>query len=85
MSADRVSVEPLREAFLRSGLTLSELARRCGWVHNGKADVSGTARRLGLEPQRIRGGLGRKTELIDYERAVAVVKALDVDPVDVGV
>lgn len=78
---DRVENEALREAFLRSGKSLGEVAVACGWVKTS-ADTSRVARALGL----IRSGGDRKVNrTLPYETAVALVRAMDLDPVDYGV
>ena len=80
---DRCPNEPVREAFLASGRTLSSVCRRLGWVRqdNGCADTSRLARRLGLLPSK--GGYVHSH--LHYALAAEIVEALDLDPVDVGV
>ena len=76
-----VPVAPLREAFLRSDVTASELARRLGWV---RPDSSRVGRQLGLLQScdgRTRQPYIRETTT--YERALEICAALGIDPVDV--
>jgi len=87
---DEVPVGPLREAFERSGLSTNEVARRAGWLRHYVAR-NGRVRKMG-DSTRVRRGLGLvatqggwvRTHLT-YDEAVALARALDVDPVDVGV
>lgn len=78
-------VEPLREAYLRAvanGETEHAIASRMGWVHsNGHGDVRRLKRTLGLMPQ----GKGYTNTRMAYHNAVLLAKALNLDPVDVGV
>jgi hypothetical protein len=78
---DRVPVAPLREAFLRSGVTAYELARRLGWT---KPDPDRVEKQLGL--RRDTNGHGSSTTLrgtTSQARALEIIRALDIDPVDV--
>ena len=76
-----VPIEPLRDAFLRSGLSTHELARRLGWV---KPDNARVRRALGLYPDRNgRGTQPRLRETTSYDRALAIADALGIDPADV--
>ena len=85
MRVDRVPVAPLREAYLRSGLRLSDVARAAGWMNpDGHADTSRVARRLGLVPWASRG-TATVAQAVNYETAVVLVRALGHDPVDFGV
>ncbi len=82
----RVPVAPFREAFERSGMSASEVCRRLGWIDSrGKPESTRLLRSLGLKDHYHRDGVRRLTQNIDYERAVRIARALDVDPVDVGV
>lgn len=89
----------LREAFLESGLTAQEVARRCGWFYTHRA---GYVRRDGTRKQRtspngteVRRVLGLKAngnykgtqyvcKSLRYETALEIARALELDPVDVG-
>lgn len=79
-----VPVEPLREAFERSGLTKGELARRLGMM---KPNVDQVNRLLGYRPDSdSRGKLRpRPRQQTSYAIALTVCEVLGVDPVDVGV
>jgi hypothetical protein len=92
-AANLVEVAPLRDAFLGSGLSASEVARRLGWqrkhLHRGKyrqmPDASRVTRMLGIRvyapgrgyPSRARCGMS-------YENAAKLADAIGVDPIDVG-
>jgi hypothetical protein len=87
---DLVDVAPLREAFLASGISISEVSRRLGWTcrrsdrPGHKADTARLKRALGMQRERVcvRGGyLNRR---IGYDLAARIADAIDVDPVDVG-
>jgi hypothetical protein len=87
--ADLVDVAPLREAFLKSGLTLSDVALAAGWIqkHRGKregGDSSRAARYLGLKPWTTRGNRSFRSH-VSYETAVVLARAMNVDPIDVGI
>lgn len=75
----RVAVEPFREAFLRSQMTKTDLARILGW-YNGerggipKADTARVSRVVGLNGQRA----------VNYRTAAVVGPALGLDPVEFG-
>jgi hypothetical protein len=69
----QVPVAPLREAFLRSGLTATEVARAAGWVRH-QADCARVARSLGLRGSQ---------EFVTYANALVLADAIGVDPVDV--
>lgn len=91
---DPVNVAPIREAVLeviRSGqMDYSEIATRAGLVNprNGKPDTSRLQRRLGLRPEvpsRKNGrvyGAGPPHGLINYDVAVAIVRAINGWPVE---
>jgi hypothetical protein len=85
-TVDLVEVAPIRDAFLRSGLTLSDVAWNAGWMrlHRGKvwADASRVGRCLGLKAQSSRAGERRFVKRVHYEVAVALVRAIGYDPVD---
>lgn len=70
---EAVSVEPLREAFERSEMTLNELAREMGWM---QPDSHMAKRTLGMT-SRAQTHMRRQTA----ERMAVV---LGLDPVDVG-
>jgi hypothetical protein len=88
---DEVPVAPIRDAFLRSGLSASEVARRVGWMRTRRtrrspvADATRVRRTLGLaqyDPGH--GHEKRFREFCDPEMAWALAKACGADPMDVG-
>lgn len=88
---ERVLVVPIRDAFYRSGRTLSEVANELGWTKQVRgyisADTSRLARKLAI--MSFHGGTldddsaSRRT--LRYADAVSIVRAMDADPVDCGV
>jgi hypothetical protein len=87
-----VDPAPLREAFLRSGISANEVARRLGWMRpawgkyrSPQPDQGRLTRALGLRPynpghgypQRFRSG-------IKHETAEQIARAINVDPWEVG-
>lgn len=81
---------PIREAFEESGLNAATVCRRLGWVSSsGQPDTSRLQRRLGLRAG-MKGGHGpaRQSQAtwaaVRYETAIAIVRAIDRDPVDFG-
>lgn len=89
--ANHVPNEVFRERFLelgeREGLTAAQLGARLGWFNNRRADqgeygdTTRVLRALGLRPEA--GGEARR--FVQYETAVVLARALDLDPVDVGI
>jgi hypothetical protein len=98
-ASDRVPLAPLQEAFAQSGLSATALATRLGWMRDkcGKLRVDGTygpsrtigdnrqvMRKLGLR-DHVSGDRRRfRATTIEYGDALAVCRALNLDPVDVG-
>lgn len=88
---ERVLVAPIREAFLNSGRTLTEVAIELGWTKTVRgytsADTSRLARKLGI--MSFHGGpldeASAAGRTIRYDDAVRIVRAMDADPVDCGV
>ncbi len=86
--ADRIDVAPFREAFERSDISLRTVAERCGWMRSAtergrtvRRGDDGRARRvLGMMPDH--GGYQRQ---MTYEMAVRLCRAMDLEPVDMGV
>lgn len=71
--------EPFREAFFRSGLTVSEVDRRAGWKDGY------FARAIGLRPSTTmtKGRTYTNTiQRLGYAQAVRVARALDLDFVE---
>lgn len=82
---DNVPVAPLREAFLRSPLSRTELALALGWEHNGRPDGTRVERALGLVPTPVSpkdGGGSNIRQSVKYKTAVAICRALGLAPVD---
>lgn len=71
-----IDIAPIREAFERSGLTLTEVARRLGWT---RPDQPRIGRALGYHRDH-----GRLRQQVTYETAVQLCRAIGIDPVDVG-
>lgn len=83
---DRVPVALIREAFQRSGLTLSELAKEAGLMSRDgnrmKPDTSRVARMLGLTFQQSGTGHCYVASFIRHDTAAKIVRAMGLDPVD---
>lgn len=79
---------PLREAFLRSGLSAADVARALGWTcqAHGRPHADGprVKRALGLKPQQNGDGLVTTRQRCSYEMAVRLAAAIGVDPWEVG-
>jgi hypothetical protein len=92
--SDRVPVAPLREAFVSSKLTSSELCYRLGWVRLDRrfsppreyADTQRLRRALGLAPNwnASAHAFVSVATRIGYDNATRIAEAIGVDPVDVG-
>lgn len=80
-ASGEIDTAPLREAFERSGISLSELARRLKWM---RPDQPRAARTLGYHRYHARSGEYLAQEQVTYETALRICRALDADPVDVG-
>lgn len=85
-----IDVTLLREAYLHSELSASEVAKRIGWLHDDgkgymKGDTSRVQRTLGLKPYDPGNGspIKYRTE-IRYETAELIARAINVDFRDVG-
>lgn len=73
---------PIREAFLQSGMTISDFARAMGFIRT-VPHIQRARKLLGMEPDY--GGRGRRTqprEHMDYMNALRAFEALGRDPVD---
>lgn len=76
----RVPNEPLRNAFLNSGLSASEVCRRLGWMHTrgdgwARGDTSKLLRMLGIERNATTMSVGdaeqlRRVMAADYQPRV---------------
>jgi hypothetical protein len=82
-AGDEVPIAPFRDAFLASGLSYSELARRMGWTLV-KPDVQKVRRQLGLAGSQGLVYNDKPREFMHYDIAVKLAEALDIDPVEVG-
>ena len=77
---------PLRERFLDTGTSLSELAERLGWMTRGKPDKAKVGRCLGLLPETSSkrdpegARLRYRRQRIDHDVAVAIGDALGLSP-----
>lgn len=84
-----VDVKPIREAFLNSGLTGCEVARRLDWYRfDGQPDSSRVTRQLGIVKHQSNGRKGEvyKTfrKRISYDAGLMYAEALGIDPIDLG-
>jgi hypothetical protein len=76
-------VDPLREAFLQSGMSLGEFARRMGYTRT-VPNIDQARRALGLRPDHSgRGPRARPREHVSWDTAHKMLDALSLDPVDV--
>lgn len=81
-----VDNRPLREAFERSGLSASEVARRAGYGHGDRANDAAVKAALGLKRCKVRGKDLRWTiqKRMREDTALRFLEALSLDPVDIG-
>lgn len=84
-SGIKVSNTPLRERYLflqkTEGLTLADVAVRCGWIVGKKKrepDSSRVGRNLGINQDE-----GRLRTEIDEEMAIVLCRALELEPWEV--
>jgi plasmid maintenance system antidote protein VapI len=80
MGPPEIPVANILEAFQRSGLSKSELARRMGWMRC-KPDIHRVSAVLGQESD----GAGYLRRRLSYDLAVRLVKAMGASPFDAGV
>lgn len=87
---ERVSTLPFRVLFLHLSddgrerpLTRSLAAERVGWSAGGRPDTSRLLRRFGLADDSDRGGR-RRQRSVGYRTGVALCRAIDLDPVELG-
>lgn len=76
---DLVDCKIVQQALTDSGISMSELARRLGYI-TPKPDFQKTARRMGLTPHH---GTHYQKQM-GYERAVDFIQAMGLEPVDYG-
>jgi len=82
--AGRIDVAPLREAFLRSGRTATEICIWLDWLRpDGGPDTSRLRRALGLLPSTSHGHV-TFARSIGVDRAALIADALNLDPYEVG-
>jgi hypothetical protein len=82
-----IPLAPFQERYhqlLERGVSPSEIAYRLDFIVAGRADTSRLNRILGLKPHRANGGYRTSTHTT-YGTAERLCRALDLDPVDVGV
>lgn len=75
---------PIREAFMKSGISSYELAAYMGWTKDkeGKPDPTRVERVLGLRPYKTgRGKLSTNVSMSE-KNALQIIEALHYDPVD---
>lgn len=77
-----VPVGPILAAFLRSGMTRGQLARKMGWL---RADNTRAGKELGLVAKNhgSKGSWAKK--FLTYDLAVRLVEAIGADPYECGV
>lgn len=76
-----IGVEVVQQALADSGITISELARRMGWVHT-RPNLTKTNRALGRS--KASGSHEGAIKSVSYERAIALIEAMGLEPVDYG-
>ncbi len=73
---------------MTSTLTASEVARRVGWTRRfygrDKADDGKVLALLGLRPVESGNGYTNWRKTLSVDDALALMRALDLDPMDVG-
>lgn len=81
-AVDGISTALLYEAIERSGISLNDLAQRLGMYRTREARLTGKFKDGG-DVTHLRRKMS--AEFVDYDFAVRICKAADIDPVDVGV
>lgn len=79
--------KPLREAFLSSGITATELAWRLGYIrHRGRwvGDEAPVRRALGIHAHSTHGYPKRLQEHMGEKLALRYAEALNLDPHELG-
>jgi transposase-like protein len=79
-----VDIAQFRDAYLRSGMKISELARRLGYMRT-IPHVQKARKAIGLEPDRSGSGRVGLRKSVTYKQAVKLCDALGLDYTDVGV
>lgn len=80
--ADNIPVEVIQRAFADSGLSQNEVARRMGWVRSPTPNTDRVRRALGIKPTS--GSRPKKQTSVTYERALELIDAMGLEPVDYG-
>lgn len=81
--ANKVPNHEIREAFLRSGLNVNDVANFCGWLKkNGMPDTTRVSRMLGLSDYSNKKGEKIRNKSMHENSAYAIIQALNLDPVD---
>lgn len=84
---DFVDVEPIQKAVnkaLSNGMTLSDICRNIGWVeYYPKAETSRLKRYIGLMPKASHGRY-RYNKTMCIVNAELILRAIDIDPIDIG-
>jgi len=81
MWRDQLPLDPFRDAFLRSGMTISEFARRMGYVRT-VPNIDQARRALGL---RVDADREQPRRRVTYSQAVKMCDALELDYTDMDV
>ena len=88
VSEDWIDNAPIRAAVeqaVAGGMTYSAICRALGWLKpNGSGDTSRLRRRIGAMPHLAGNGRHDTSRTINYELAVQIARAIDIDPVEVG-
>lgn len=84
MPRNLVPNKEIREAFIRSGLNVNDVANFCGWLKNdGMPDTTRVGRMLGLvEATNKRGGGKYFQNQMAESSALQIIEAIGLDPVD---
>jgi hypothetical protein len=80
MTVDDIPTDVVREAFERSGLTLSQVAKNLGWVTQ-VPDVGRVSVMIGRKPDP---KYKRPHATMRYDSALKLCEAMGYDPVDLG-
>lgn len=89
---DSILIEPVRDAYQASGMTITELARALGWYCGRQRghrietmpDTQRVRRHLGLVKDKSGDRVPRVRKHMREKTALKFAKALDLDPRDLG-
>lgn len=88
LKQETIPVEVFRDRFLklqaRDGLTYGQLARRLDYFERGRPDINRARRDIGLGLCHYRGR-GHFKQVVSYDMAVRLCRALDLDPFECGI